>query len=158
MTEPSSNRRTGLAVALVLGLAGLGFALWWSLEPPPAEPPPELRPAQKPPASADMTEAERRAYLAQFVRVEEFEVGPDQPSPDEPPVPGLLAVTGEVVNLGERRIERVFLAVHPVDEAGEVLAELLEDVARGLPAGARRRFRFTIPEDSSSAGFEYEIR
>lgn len=109
-----------------------------------------------------MTEAERIAYVKEFVKVEELKMGPDKKPDSEEPVPGLLRIEGEVVNAGSRSVDRVIFAFYPKGQDGEVLSAHFEDVVRkggGLKPGQRRSFRFTIPDKKAiDKAFGHELR
>ncbi|MEL6190090.1 MAG: FxLYD domain-containing protein [Myxococcota bacterium] len=154
-------RRRGLARTLLLVTLGAGLLVLAAWLMSSGSPPP-VAPAEGPPPQGPMTEEERLAYIRAFVRIDGLAIGPDlRPDSDEP-VPGLLRVQGEVVNEGEREIERVFLEVFPMDDAGAVLAAHVEDVVRrggALEPGQRRAFRFTIPDKKAFTGrFDHGLR
>lgn len=113
-------------------------------------------------ATGEMSEAERVEYVKQNVRVEDLKVGPDT-KPDGPePVPGLLRISGTLVNAGPKVVKSVHLAVYPKDAAGKVLGSHMEDplVKTGpLAPGESRDFWFHIPEKRDFAGdFGHSLR
>lgn len=157
----SARRRRGgvrTVVLFAVGLVLLGLAGWMmTRRPPPAEAPGVEQTPKRP-----MSEEERIAYVQSFVRIEGLVVGPDlRPDSDEA-VKGLLRVEGEVLNAGEREVDRVFLEVFPMDVEGEVLSAHVQNVIRkggALAPGQRRSFRFTIPDKKAFEGrFEHGLR
>jgi hypothetical protein len=112
-------------------------------------------------AGGVMSEEERLAYITANVTVNDLVVGPDQ-MPDRPePVPGLLRVSGIVVNKGAAKLDRIHLAIYPKDAGGKVLGSYIENIAgkEGLDAGASRPFKFQIPEKKEFSGlFDHKLR
>lgn len=147
---------TALRIAIVAALFAAGGAAWFVLgqrEEPAASvgsPQPGL-----------MTEEERQAYVKEHVRVVDLKVGPDTKPDSEEPVPGLLRVTGKVINEGDREIDRVVVVVFPKDGKGEVMAIDQQDVIIDLPfePDEIREFRFQIRDRPGFSGtFDHELR
>lgn len=108
----------------------------------------------------EMDEAARLEYVKQFIRVNDLTIGPDLKPDSEEPVPGLLRVSGQVVNSGERSINKVNLFVYPQDDQGEVLGSHIQDVVVGpaLTPGEVRPFKFQIPEKKAFSGqFQHKL-
>jgi hypothetical protein len=143
-------------VAALLIAAALGLGAWWWLGRSP-EP---VAPVSKPKPGV-MTEEERQAYVREHVRAVDLKIGPDlKPGTDEP-VPGLLRVTGKVINEGDETIDAVVVVVLPKNEEGEVMAMDQQDVIIDDPfePGEIREFRFQVRDRPGFSGaFDHELR
>jgi hypothetical protein len=145
------------ALLVVLGLVLLGGAAWllWPQGPKTA-------PAEKPtlPDGA-MTEEERRAYVAEFVRAAEVRIVDDTKPGSDEPVPGLKRVVGKVLNEGERWVDKVVLKVDVKDGQGDVLGSEFHDVVEvgRLEPGEGQEFAFQIRDRPDFSGsFDYELQ
>lgn len=110
---------------------------------------------------AIVAEGERAAYVARFCALERVEVSRDVRPDDAGPVPGLLRVTGVLLNRGDRAVRSVQVVILPEDSSGKVIGMFREDVLRGarLGPGASRAFDFTLPERREFSGrFQSEVR
>lgn len=140
-----TRRGAARAPWIALALAVVGGGLAYTLTRPPA--PPKFVPPPLPPGA--MTEAERLEYVKVHVKVEGLEVGAETRDEGNTVIPGVLLVTGELVNTGDRKLGKAVVALYPKDEAGEVIAAQNQDVLakRGpLEPGGRRSFSITMPQ------------
>lgn len=157
------SKRRGSAKALVMVFLLLGGAaglLYVAYRAAGAKAKQEKTAAETHGPDGPMTEEERIAYVKAHVRVEGLELGPDTEPDSDKVVPGLYRVTGTVVNEGDRKIDKVILAVYPKNEAGRVLGSYVENIADGgLAPGASGSFRFVVPEKKEYGGtFDYKVR
>lgn len=145
-------RIVGVLVALAL-MVGLG--LWFvGGDSAPSGPEPVAEDPNRP-----MTEAEREAYVKEFVKVVDLAVGPDL-DPDGNEVPGLDRISGKVTNTGDRPVDKVVVVVYPKDDQGQVLGVEQQDVIkRGLlEPGEVEAFHFQIRKRKAFAGrFDHEV-
>jgi hypothetical protein len=109
-------------------------------------------------------EAERAAYLKEHVEVRDLHIDPaTKPGVDGgavQPVPGLLLVSGVVVNTGDKAVGSAKLTIELLDASGTVLGQYREDIIPriGLPAGAQHPFKFDVPEKKGFEGkFSHRI-
>jgi hypothetical protein len=125
--------------------------------------------ATKPEAAADKgakddtitDEAERLAYVKSSIGIEDLAIGPKPKPGDAGIVPGLLEVSGKVLNKGPRGIRTVNLVVNLQDNDEKVIGTYFEDLLHGqrLDANDSRAFRFEVPEKKEFQGrFLHEIR
>lgn len=149
------------AVLLVLGivaLGGLGYSMLGREAPKTTSP---LHQAEQKAEPGQMSEVERSAYVKAHVRVAGIEVTPDT-DPDGNPVPGLLRVSGQVSNDGERGVHKVVFTMLPKDADGEILSAHVADLAKKggeLKPSEVRDFAFTIPDKKAFEGaFDYDLR
>ena len=154
----NKSGRSSLIVVLVFVVAGilLGYAFFKSSDKvTPKKTPPKLTKVDAGISPVKMTEEERKAYINDHITVTGLEIAPNmKPGLDEA-VPGLLEVRGKVQNNGERKIDRVFLHVFPMNEAGDVISTHIENVAKAgglLSPGDDRDFKFTIPDKKEFSG------
>lgn len=143
-----------IAAALALVVAG-GTAWWISSEGETAST------RVREPDDGVMTDAEREAYVKEFVRAVDVKVGADTKPESDEAVPGLLRVTGKVINEGDETIDRVVMVVFPKDAKGEVIAMDQQDVIIDAPLEPDeiREFRFQIRDRPEFSGaFDHEVR
>lgn len=158
------RKRRGMArwvwiLPILVAAAGAYLLLGGTPSPTPKALPSGLKVRDKP--LGPMTEAEREAYVRDFVRVEEVRIEPDQ-DPDGNPVPGLMRVYGIVINKGEREVHRVVFTIVPKDASGQGMAAYNDDVVHQggpLGPGQERDFSFTIPKREGFSGqFDQAVR
>jgi hypothetical protein len=149
------NRAVAVGLGLIIVVV-LGAVFFRDVsEPPPAPPQPE------PFADGRMSEEERLRYIADHVQLADVAIGPDTEPDSDQPVPGLLRVTGKILNQGDRWIDKAVLVVYPKDAQGEVLAVDQSDVIpKGrLKAGAVDEFSFQIRDREEFSGdFDFELQ
>ena len=107
-----------------------------------------------------LSDADRSAYLALQVKVEDFSVAPETRPDSDKRVGGLLRVTGRIVNAGTQAVPGLTVMVLAKDEAGRVLASFQDGVSPPTPIepNGTRTFAFTIPEKPDYAAFEPKLR
>lgn len=111
--------------------------------------------------SGVLTEEQRLVYVQQHVVVSEIQLVPDTKPDSDEVVPGLFRVSGVVVNNGDHKIDLITLTVHPENAAGEVIGTYNENIAgpKGLEPGAKRDFKFQVPEKKEYGGrFRHTVR
>jgi hypothetical protein len=111
--------------------------------------------------SGKLTEEQRLVYVQQHIVVSEIQLVPDTKPDSDEVVPGLFRVSGVVVNNGDRKIDLITLTVHPENAAGEVIGTYNENIAgaKGLEPGAKREFKFQVPEKKEYGGrFRHTVR
>ncbi len=161
MANESKSKAAPVTVVLLVAMAGAG--MWWFMgtdQEPPAEAPIERRvdPKDKPNFASD---EERRAYVDAHMSVSDVDIGADEKPDGEGEVPGLLRVTGQVSNTGDRNIKDVRLVLFMLDDSDEVVGTFLENILdkRDLPPGDKKPFKFTIPDKKEYSGrFRHKLR
>lgn len=155
----TKSGRSSLTIALVFVVAGglLAYAFFRSQDDgPKTTNKPEFTQRDAGVAKVvHMSEEERKKYVQDHISIDAIDIVPNMKPDGDAPVPGLLEVKGTVMNNGDKEIDRVFLHVFPMDDAGEVIGSHIENVARKggfLKPGERRDFAFTIPERKEYAG------
>lgn len=157
-SSQSGKTAVVVLVILVLGAAGLAYVFY---EGEAAEAPKQAEAAAEADPNAPMTEEERAEYLRTHVRIEGLEIAPDTKPDSDEPVPGLLRVKGTVTNAGGRRLERIYLAVYPQDDTGEVIGSYVENITAKKPLDPKQSgdFSFVIPKKKEYAGtFDHAVR
>lgn len=143
-----------LIVPVILAVAALlAFFLW----PQKVDQAPVSAPQLAP---GEMTEEERVAYVKANVRAADLDIVPDtKPGMDEE-VPGLMRVTGKLVNEGDRWVDKVIVVVYPKDAAGEVLGvEQADVVETRLEPEEIIDFHFQVRKRPEYSGnFDHELR
>lgn len=147
-----TSRRISVLV-MVLVLLGLG---WWMFAAGP-----DQVAAPTPVDDGVMTDEEREAYVKEFVRAVDLRIGPDRKPDSDEVVPGLLRVTGKVINEGDETIDTVVVVILPKNAEGKVMAMDQQDVIIDEPFEPEeiREFHFQIRDRPGFSGaFDHELR
>ncbi len=146
---------------VVMGLAALGAIgtlLYFAMPDDKMVAPEEIK---KKKADGRMTDEERVAYLNEHVQLQELKLAPDTEPNSEKVVPGLLRITGKVMNQGERTVEEAHLMVLPKNADGKIVSSYIDHVlAKGpLKPGELRPFLFRVPAKPDYDGsFDHKWR
>jgi hypothetical protein len=160
------NKTAGIVIGLVLvGAAGVAWALLKPREPGAAD---QMAKAvvehtaagQAVSKAVALAEQEREEYVrAGKVEIKELKIDPDtKPGLDGGVefVPGLLRVSGQVVNNGDKTVGSARLTVTTYDDANKVLGVYVEDVIKQAPGvlgpGESRPFKWQIPDKKGFSG------
>jgi hypothetical protein len=158
-------------LAIVVGVALAGVIAWyvslgigWIVlgRPYGVKPTKQTVSSEKPADDVVTDDAERLAYIKSSIELDGLQIGPKlKPGSDGGSVPGLLEVSGRVLNQGERGIRTVNLVVHLQDDKEQVIGTFIEDVLHDakLPSHQSRPFSFEIPEKKEYRGhYLHELR
>jgi hypothetical protein len=117
--------------------------------------------------SLALSEPEREAYVQSGkIEIRDLKIDPDvAPGDGGAPefVKGLLRVSGQVANVGDKTVDSVKLTITTYDDQNKVLGVYLEDVVKQMPGvlspGDVRPFKWQIPDKKGYGGhFEHSLR
>jgi hypothetical protein len=169
---PSPTRSLSIVIVLVLIAGGaVAFALLRPREPGLADKAAqavlETPPGKAVKKSLALTDAEREAYVQSGkIEIRDLKIDPDTTPTDGGPVQfvkGLLRVSGQVANVGDKSVDSAKLTITTYDDQNKVLGVYVEDVVKQMPGvlgpGEVRPFKWQIPDKKGFSGhFEHALR
>ncbi len=152
-----TNKKRGMSKPALLAIVCavlLAGGLAYKFTSAPEEPKVKL-PSERAQAPGEMTDEERQEYVKTNVSHHDIELGVDTKPGSDEPVPGLLLVTGEIKNNGDRTLKRLNMNILMEDGKGEVFSSFVENVLRKkgpLAGGKSRKVRFHVPDKKEYKG------